>query len=134
MRFQMIPRTFSQMLKKPFTNLFPAKYAPKSVTGYLKAVGEGKASMNPPVETPPNFRGKITYNRETCIGCKLCIKVCPTEAIEFIPEDKKIKIYLARCCFCAQCNEICPKDCLKMSDEFLLADTDKYSDDLIVKG
>jgi len=133
MKFVMIPKTLSQMFKKPFTNLFPAKYAPADVTGFLKAVGEGKATINPPVKTPPNFRGKIQYDKDTCIGCKLCLKVCPTEAIEFKEDEKKIKIYLSRCCFCAQCNEICPKDCLSMSDEFLLADTDKYSPDLIVE-
>ena len=133
MKFTMLPRTFAQMFKKPFTNKFPAKYAPASVTGFLKAVGDGKAKMIPPVETPPNFRGKIQYDKESCIGCKLCMKVCPTGAIEFKPEDKKIKIYLARCCFCSQCNDICPKDSLSMSDIFLLADTDKYSKDLIVE-
>jgi NAD(P)H-quinone oxidoreductase subunit I len=133
MKFTMIPRVFSQMLKKPFTNIFPAKYTPSSVTGYLEAVGEGKVTMHPPIETPPNFRGKIQYNKETCIGCKLCIKVCPTAAIEFKPEEKKIKIFLARCCFCSQCNDICPKDCLSMSNEFLLADTNKYAKDLIVE-
>jgi len=133
MKFEMIPRAFAQMFKKPLTNRFPAKYAPGSVTGYLKDVGAGKATMNPPIETPKGFRGKIQYDRETCIGCKLCIKVCPTAAIEFKPEDKKIRIYLSRCCFCSQCNDICPKDCLSMSDEFLLADTDKYSKDLIVE-
>ncbi|MCX6665898.1 MAG: 4Fe-4S binding protein, partial [Euryarchaeota archaeon] len=45
----------------------------------------------------------------------------------------KIKIYLARCTFCSQCNDVCPVNCLSMSNEFLLADTDKYSKDLIVE-
>ena len=53
---------------------------------------------------------------------------------EIDPEDeKKIKIYLARCTFCSQCNDICPVNCLSMSSEFLLADTEKYSKDLIVE-
>jgi NAD(P)H-quinone oxidoreductase subunit I len=133
MKFSMLPQVFSQMFKKPFTNKFPAKYIPPSVTRYLQDVQSGKATMIPPVETPEGFRGKIQYDRDTCIGCKLCMKVCPTDAIEFIPETKKIRIYLARCCFCSQCNDICPKDCLHMSNEFLIADTDKYSKDLIVE-
>ena len=133
MKFSMLPQVLTQLFKKPFTNKFPAKYIPSSVTNFFKDVEEGKKEMIPPVETPPGFRGKIKYDRESCIGCKLCIRVCPTEAIEFKPEDKKIRIYLSRCCFCSQCNDICPKNCLTMGDEFLLADTDKYSDDLIVE-
>ena len=57
MSFSMLRQVFSQMFKKPFTNKFPAKYTPSSVTGYLKDVQSGKAKMIPPVETPPNFRG-----------------------------------------------------------------------------
>ena len=133
MKFVMIPQVFIQLFKKPWTNKFPAKYAPNNTTKFLDDVGKGKAQLIPPIETPENFRGKITYDVETCIGCKLCIKVCPSGAIEFKPENKKIKIFLSRCTFCAQCNDICPKDCLKMSNEFLLADIDPYSKDLIVE-
>jgi len=133
MRFSMLPSVIAQMFKKPWTNKFPAKYAPANTTQYLADVAAGKAKINPPIETPPNFRGKIVYNKETCIGCELCIKVCPCEAIEFKPKEKKIKIYLARCCFCSQCNDICPKDCLSMSNEFLLAEADPYSKELIVE-
>jgi formate hydrogenlyase subunit 6/NADH:ubiquinone oxidoreductase subunit I len=129
----MLPQVFMQMFKKPFTNKFPAKYTPASTTKFMENVQNGKTKIIPPVEVPEGFRGKIQYDREKCIGCQLCIKVCPSEAIEFKPEDKKIKIYLARCTFCSQCNEICPVNCLSMSKEFLLADTDKYSKDLIVE-
>ena len=129
----MLPQVFVQMFKKPFTNKFPAKYTPPSTTKFLENVQNGKAKINPPVETPPGFRGKIQYDKEKCIGCQLCIKVCPSGAIEFKPEEKKIKVYLARCTFCSQCNDICPVNCLSMSNEFLLADTDKYSKALIVE-
>lgn len=133
MRFSMLPQVFAQLFKKPWTNKFPAKYQPSNTTAYLKAVGEGKAKINPPVETPSGFRGKIQYDKEKCIGCQLCIKVCPSGAIEFKPEEKKIRIYLARCCFCSQCNDICPTNALSMSNEFLLAGTHPYEKDLIVE-
>ena len=133
MSFSMLPQVLTQMFKKPWTNKIPAKYAPPNTTKFLEDVGAGRAQIIPPVETPPGFRGKIQYNKEKCTGCQLCIKVCPSGAIEFKPKIKKIKIYLARCTFCSQCNDACPVGCLSMSNEFLLADADKYSKDLIVE-
>jgi formate hydrogenlyase subunit 6/NADH:ubiquinone oxidoreductase subunit I len=129
----MVPKLLAQMFKKPFTNMHPKKYIPSSSTDFFKDVKNGKTTMNPPIGTPERFRGKIVYNKETCIGCKLCLKVCPSEAIVFKDDEKKIKIYLARCTFCSQCNDICPVNCLSMSGEFLLADTDKYSQNLVVQ-
>jgi len=133
MRFAMIPTLMSQLFKKPHTNKFPAKYAPANTTQFLADVGAGKAKLIPPVEVPPKFRGKIQYDREKCIGCQLCIKVCPTDAIQFKPDQKKVKFLMARCCFCSQCNDVCPVNCIQMSDEFLLAEADKYAPSLIVE-
>jgi formate hydrogenlyase subunit 6/NADH:ubiquinone oxidoreductase subunit I len=133
MKFSMLSQVFSQMFKKPFTNRFPAKYAPNNTTKFLEEVGSGRAKIIPPIDVPDGFRGKIQYDKEKCTGCKLCLKVCPSEAIEFKEKEKKIKIYLARCTFCSQCNDICPVKCLSMSNEFLLADSDKYSKELIVE-
>ena len=133
MKFSMLSQVFTQMFKKPFTNKFPAKYAPNNTTKFLEEVGKGNVEIISPIKAPVGFRGKIQYDKEKCIGCKLCLKVCPSEAIEFKESDKKIRIYLARCTFCSQCNDICPVKCLTMSNEFLLADSDKYSKDLIVE-
>jgi len=93
---------------------------------------KGKLEMIPPVPVPPKFRGKVAYDRENCIGCQLCYKICPTRAIEWLPEEKKIKIFISRCCFCAQCVDICPVNTLAMTEEFLLSSYDKYADELVI--
>ncbi len=146
----MMHKVWKLLFKKPFTNRFPAKYAPKNVHDYLRRVKSGKAKLVPPVPPPPNFRGKIQYDIDLCVGCGLCAQVCPSKAIEIVRDKKwiimhckegatlaaplKIKIYVSRCVFCAQCVDICPRKCLHMSDEFLLANEDKLSKELIVPG
>jgi len=85
------------------------------------------------VPVPPKFRGKIAYDREKCIGCQLCIRVCPAKVIEFLPEEKKIRMHVARCTFCAQCVDACPVDALAASPDFLLSATDRRSAALIVE-
>ncbi len=124
---------FSQLLTRAVTNRFPAKYMPPSVTGLLAKVSAGEATLIPPVPVPANFRGKLVYDREKCIGCQLCIRVCPAQVIKFKPEEKKIRMHVARCTFCAQCVDVCPVDALALSDEFLLADYDRLSSSLIVE-
>jgi len=129
---KMIKILLKQLFLKAATNKFPAKYAPASATAYMKKVTEGSVALIPPVPVPERFRGKIAYDRESCIGCKLCIRVCPTRAIEFIPDDKKVKIFVSRCCFCAQCTDVCPTNSLSMTDQFMLSNYDKFADDLVV--
>ena len=121
-----------QLFLKPATNLFPAKHAPESTLGLLDKVARQEVALNPPVAVPSGFRGKIAYDRENCIGCQQCVKICPTRAIEFLPEEKKIRIFVSRCCFCAQCVDVCPVHTLAMTEGFLLSGYDKYADDLII--
>jgi formate hydrogenlyase subunit 6/NADH:ubiquinone oxidoreductase subunit I len=89
--------------------------------------------MNPPVGIPPNFRGKIVYERDACTGCSLCVRVCPSHAIDILPETKRMRIWIASCIFCSQCTDACPKNGLSMSEEFLLADENRFSEPLIVE-
>ncbi len=131
----MVLELIKQLLKKPATNCFPVKYYPgkTTVTELINKVRDGEVEINPPVNIPEKFRGKIAYDRETCIGCKLCIRVCPSRAIEFLPEEKKIKIRIDRCIFCSQCNDVCPTNSLSMSENFLLANEDRLDSEMIVK-
>lgn len=72
-------------------------------------------------EAPENLRGKLVWNPEKCSGCMLCIKDCPSDAIELIVLDKINKRFvmrynLDRCTFCAQCVVNCKFNCLEMSE------------------
>jgi len=120
-----------QLVDKVFTNSFPVRGMPDDLGGALKLAEQGEIELNPPVE--PNqveqrFRGRVAYDKAKCIGCKVCIKVCPANAIEYLEDEKKIQIHSDRCCFCAQCTEVCPVNCLAMSDDFLFSSYDRKAE------
>lgn len=63
---------------------------------------------------PEGRKGHIVVDIETCILCGICMKKCPTGAIEV---DKKAGIWSIdhfRCIQCGYCHRECPKDCLTM--------------------
>jgi formate hydrogenlyase subunit 6/NADH:ubiquinone oxidoreductase subunit I len=80
---------------------------------------------------PANLRGKLVWDPTKCTGCQLCIKDCPSEALELIVLDKVnkrfvLRYHIDRCTYCAQCLENCRMNCLGMSsEEWELAGTSK---------
>ncbi len=55
-------------------------------------------------------------NPKLCIGCKLCIKVCPTDAIIGSPKHMHY-VDDEYCTGCCLCQIACPMDCIDMITE-----------------
>ena len=106
---------------------------------YAQAVADGAADINqcPPggaegierlalitgkTATPLNphngIEGPVTVaviDEAWCIGCTLCIKVCPTDAI--VGANKRMHTVLeAYCTGCELCLPACPVDCISLDD------------------
>ena len=54
-------------------------------------------------------------DKDACVGCKLCEKACPSNAILVSSEDKKAMINTALCHQCIKCQQVCPKDAIHYS-------------------
>ncbi len=81
-------------------------------------------------EMPDNFRGKIVFDSEKCIGCRACVRDCPAKAISIVKVADKVfeaEFYLDRCIYCAQCVDSCPKSALTNTKEYELAALDRKS-------
>ena len=84
------------------------------------------AGTQPAVER--NYRGQIKYDGTDCVGCRLCMKDCPTGALTITKaEDGTMhaSVNLGRCIFCCQCVDSCHKKCLSFTQKVDLAERDK---------
>lgn len=107
---------------------------------YAKAIADGEAGINqcPPggdvtVRGLASLLGKIgkpvdpkfglhkpkqvaVIDENVCIGCVMCIKACPTDAI--VGAAKVMHTVIERdCTGCELCLEPCPVDCIDMVDQ-----------------
>jgi formate hydrogenlyase subunit 6/NADH:ubiquinone oxidoreductase subunit I len=93
----------------------------------------------------PNYRGRVVFESDKCIGCQMCVRVCPSKAIEIplsaqqppapaqvegqpaAPARKKFDciMKLDHCVYCGQCVEVCPKKALAMTQDYELASVKK---------
>jgi len=72
--------------------------------------GQSVQALNPSngVEAP---RSMMFIDEDWCIGCTLCIKACPVDAI--VGSNKLMHTVLEACCTgCELCLPVCPVDCI----------------------
>ncbi|MBW6516435.1 MAG: 4Fe-4S binding protein [Candidatus Cloacimonetes bacterium] len=57
----------------------------------------------------------VELNRDKCVGCTKCVRICPTEAIRV--RDGKAIIDPAKCIDCSQCVAICPVNAINIKSD-----------------
>jgi electron transport complex protein RnfB len=107
--------------------------------GYAQAIADGEASINqcPPggaegvsrlaaitggTPSPLNTENGVegprmmaVIDENWCIGCTLCLKVCPTDAI--LGSNKRMHTVIEPYCTgCELCVPVCPVDCISMEN------------------
>lgn len=105
--------------------------------GYAQAIARGEAAINqcppggaegiarlaaltgqPAQPLNPDYgtEGPLTVaviDEDWCIGCTLCLKACPTDAI--LGGNKRMHTVIERWCTgCELCIPVCPVDCIRM--------------------
>jgi formate hydrogenlyase subunit 6/NADH:ubiquinone oxidoreductase subunit I len=74
------------------------------------------------IAPPERYRGILSYNSSVCTGCSLCVKDCPSNAIELVILNRAAKQYvmkyhLDRCIYCGQCMVNCKPKGIGMSNQ-----------------
>ena len=84
---------------------------------------QGHRTLPYPKEVPTlpmRFRGLPSIQAEKCPeGCRVCVDVCPTEAIRL--EARGPQVNLGRCLFCPDCSDACPEGAIKYTQDHCLA-------------
>ena len=118
----------------------------KGLAVTLKYLFKRKETIQYPEEKiihPERFRGIQYLDRDTCIVCNQCVRICPTGAISLTgvpnPDPEKrgkvldtYEIKFGQCILCDLCTEVCPTDSLKMTNNYELAvyNKDKLDKDI----
>lgn len=81
-----------------------------------------KVTVQYPEERPtlsPRARGQHIFHLDLCIGCTLCERVCPVDAIHMEihknPQSREIDVDrfavdMGLCYFCGLCEDVCPTE------------------------
>ena len=83
---------------------------------------------------PDAFRGRPGLIFDKCIGCGICMRICPNRCIDLVEVDdlkknegepvkkvKRTRVNVGRCMMCGYCAEYCPTDAMIVTPDYELA-------------
>lgn len=110
--------------------MFKLPYFLEGISNIFKPVLTDEKPIDK-VKGVENYRGKLSFDSDACIGCGICIRVCAGEAItkEIKPveggQEIKMNFDLTSCTFCGLCKDFCPKKAITLTDEVLMISENK---------
>ncbi len=117
MNLPYIEEALTKLFQKPDTEAFPKTIPPAA----------------------PNYRGRIVYHADKCIGCGLCMRVCAPQAITKTSEKNEngddvitMEFHMGSCTFCNTCADFCSKKAIELTGDYMIVVTDE--EDLKVRG
>ncbi len=91
------------------------------------AVNRPATLLYPFQKIPPadGIKGRLVWEMEKCIGCGICPKICPSQAIRMNGAGSKAEIVyrLDKCLFCGECVDNCPTNAIEQTREYELVYT-----------
>ncbi|HDM23995.1 MAG TPA: ferredoxin family protein [Candidatus Bathyarchaeota archaeon] len=61
---------------------------------------------------------KVTVNTERCIGCGICVNICPAKVFQLI-NGKAYPVNAERCLLCRACKTHCPVDAISLGSRVI---------------
>lgn len=116
MDFPFVKQAISQLFSKPSCEMYPFV----------------------PSEAAPNYRGRIAYDPNKCIGCGMCVRVCAGKAITLTRtpveggENITLTFDLGSCTFCNTCADFCNESAITLTSDYHMIAT--REEDLLVTG
>ena len=73
-------------------------------------------------EPDERIRAKVSWNIDKCVGCRLCVTICPGNAVELIGRGRQaeIRYNVGRCILCGECIDVCPTGAIYPTKEYEL--------------
>ncbi|MHA2304122.1 MAG: 4Fe-4S binding protein [Candidatus Hodarchaeales archaeon] len=99
-----------------------------AAAGALRLISRGHIAIEPTI---------ASIDEDLCSNCKMCISICPYDAIAEDTEKKVAVLTASKCKGCGLCPSICPSGAIHhafYSDEAILAEIDGIVDTAKLKG
>jgi formate hydrogenlyase subunit 6/NADH:ubiquinone oxidoreductase subunit I len=91
-------------------------------------------------EIPKDFRGKIKFHADLCVGCGMCMRVCSptsiTKTVKNVEDAQEITMSfdMGSCTFCKMCADFCGKKAIEFTSEYSLISTADDKSCMLVEG